>query len=110
VTKLYTQSNKENTTEKGRRAFSVFATFVVIQILAYGYLVNASVGHVVGRMALEKRTDELSSSVAVLESKYFALQNEVTIETANSMQYINAAHVQYVDANGEPIVMLTKGN
>lgn len=110
IHELHLQHKTKANPEKGRRAFLMLAVLFAAQIGVYGFMVNASVSHVVARMALEKQTSELSSRVSSLESSYFALQNKVTIDTATSMHYGMATRVQYVDGNGAPVVMLSRGN
>ena len=105
---LHIQNNKSTATDKGYRAFSMLMILFVAQICGYGYLVNASVGNVVKRMDLEKKTDELLIKMANLESSYFSLQSNVTPEEAERLNYISTNHVQYVDQNGEPVIMLSR--
>ncbi len=98
------------TPRRTRRVVFMLAAFATLQIAGYGYMVNASVSHVVHRMSLEKETGEIVSSVSKLESTYFGLQNGVTADTATNEGYTTGGSLQYVDAHGLPVTMLSRSN
>ncbi len=110
MNELHLQHNKQTPADKIRRAFLMLAILLVVQIGAYGYLVNASVGKVVARMVFEKKTDTHSTEVARLEALYFTLQNRISSETAASLNYTNTLRVNYIDERGQPVVMLSRSN
>ncbi len=66
------------------RSIGVFSlgTMAVILILAYLYLVNASVLSVVGRKHAEESSSDIAAHVAGLEAEYFALSESVTMDEA----------------------------
>ena len=97
-------------TRRARRAFFVLVIFSALQIIGYGYMVNASVSHVVNRMRLEKETGLVVTAVSKLESTYFALQNNITIEKAQDNGYVSGGSLRYVDVRGLPVTVLSRSN
>jgi len=107
---LHLQHHQPPYANNRHRAFWTLAILALTQIGSYGYLVNASVGHVVDRMNYLKKSSALSTEVAKLETAYYTLQTKISLETADNLNYIRALQAAYVNESGAPIVLLTRNN
>jgi hypothetical protein len=75
-------------------------TFLLIAILIsgamYGFLLKNTIDNVVEREKLSKETKSLLTNISDLETKYFSLKNDVTIDIAYSRGFKNPVNTEYI--------------
>lgn len=79
-----------------KRALAALASILCLLVLAYLYLVAASVMNIVARKEADARATQIQSSIGALEESYFALSNALTPDSASSLGLAPVAKTAYV--------------
>lgn len=74
----------------------VLVVVAALAIAAYIYCVSASVVHIIARKDAEVALARTSSSVALLESKYFDLSSKVTREHATDLGLVPIDDARFI--------------
>jgi hypothetical protein len=64
----------------------IFCAFAV----TYGVLVRETVAHVVARRVLEESTTQMAGDVSVLEGKYMAAGDSLTLSRAHALGFVDS--------------------
>ena len=74
-----------NTIEK--KVFWAIVLSLFLSILAYGYLVNATIVNIVLRKSIEQEAGRVSSAIGDFESEYSSLRNHLNHKHAYSLGF-----------------------
>lgn len=86
--------------------FWAFVSLLVLSAVAYMWLINASVGNVVERKKVSEENRILTINLASLESRYLALTQEMTLERAHTLGFVDVTTPEYLSLSG-PKTLLT---
>lgn len=77
--------------------------FLVSLFVLYIYFVSASVLHVVMRQEVERKTSNLHSEIAALETEYIQAQHAVSEDIAKQQGYVAVESKIFIDRTGETV-------
>jgi hypothetical protein len=73
--------------------------FLFILVGLYGMFLNQTVLNIVARKSLEARIAEMDTEVSKYEFSYIEESDEVTLDTARSLGYIEETEPHYIKSN-----------
>ena len=74
----------------------VLAGLLISLVVTYGYFVKQTIQNIVLRESVEERISDLGSEVSNLEVTYIRLKNQISLEFAHSLGYIDIPEVKFV--------------
>ena len=85
------------------KIFWTLSSVLMLLVLTYGYMLNATILNVVARQKSQNDIASLSSDIGNLETSYIALQNNVNIDLAYSMGFKDVSNPQFLYRNSSAI-------
>lgn len=86
---------KFNTDHFKKKLFWILVVSLFFSVIFYAYLVNQTVLNIVERENIQDEITTLNSRISELEFKYIALKNNINLEYAHSLGFINAKNVKF---------------
>ena len=78
-----------------RKIFWGLFALLVIFAVSYGYFVNQTILNIVARENIEEKTMTLNSEISEMEFDYIALKNDVNIDYAYSIGFVDVENVKF---------------
>lgn len=92
-----------------QRVCFVILALVFCSILAYGYLINATIGNVVARQQAQSSITALSAELATLETAHLQLKNHIDPSLAAQLGFVDVAEPHFVAYNQSQSLSLNLG-
>lgn len=78
------------------RLFTILLLAILVSGAMYGFLLKNTIDNIVEREKISKETKSLLTNISDLETKYFSLKNEVTLDIAYSKGFKNPKNTEYI--------------
>ena len=78
-----------------RKLFWVFSVLLLMASIFYAYLVNQTVLNVVVKENFDEQILSLNSKVGELESKYISVKNQINLDYAHSVGFVEAKNLKF---------------
>lgn len=78
-----------------RKVFWSLAVLLVFSSIMYAYLVNQTILNIVERENLEGDIITLNSNISELEFDYISLKNDINLDYAHSIGFVNVGKVKF---------------
>lgn len=86
-------------TQKEKVFWSMFATGVVL-FVAYVFLVQSSVFYTLSTRKWDSEIVKTSASIASLENSYYSLSNQIGLDSAYNIGFVDLHSISYVKVEG----------
>lgn len=93
-----------------KRLFALLCISIAVSAVVYGTLVKRTVAYVVEREDLAENISDLSADISVLEGKYMAALQAVTIDRAYALGFTDREPTLFVSRNPEALSIRYDGN
>ena len=84
-----------NTSYWEKKIFWFLIVFLLFSIVAYVYFVNQTVLNIVKREKIENQIMSLNSRIGELEFKYISLKNNISLDYAYSIGFVDVKDVKF---------------
>lgn len=86
-----------------KKALCVLALLLVVSVVSYGTLVRKTVANVVERKTVESETADLAAHISSLELQYMEALQDITLEQALELGYVEKTPHVFVSRNNHPL-------
>lgn len=93
-----------------KRLFTFLCIAITVSAVVYGVLVKRTIAHVVERRELESTSSDLSANISILEEKYMTALQEITLDRAYTLGFVDRAPRLFVSRAPEALSIRYDGN
>ena len=91
----FNKIEKLNINNLKKKLFWFLTVSLFFSIIFYTYLVNQTVLNIVERENIQDEITTLNSKISELEFRYIALKNNINLEYAHSLGFVNVKNVKF---------------
>ncbi len=91
------------------RVFGVLIFGIITCSFLYAYFLHGAISNVVSREKLSKENRKLSTSLSVLDAKYFSIKNSIDMDLANALGFKNSEKISFISKNSITAMVYKNG-
>jgi len=84
-----------------KKIFYILIAILFILFMFYGYFVNQTIHNIVKRESMESEIKVINSNISELELKYLSIKNNLTLDYAYSIGFLEAKKINYISKKSE---------